>query len=233
MSPVQPQFRAVPMTSFARLAAPRDGGGVPAAQPRRADDRRGQRGADHPGQRVQSPDQQRFPLDLGVPELRALLLVAGDAFLRGVDVDEGEGLRAGQQRRLPREVRQELPVGLVQLADVSPGEGAQERAERGRGADPAEQPVHRAVPQQAHVVDRVGARGHAGRQAGDLQARVRAAVAVRADVRRGQVVQPGTLGEGGQRDQAGVRHQVRVVKRRARFRERMQQSHLRGVLSDG
>jgi len=79
----------------------------------------------------------------------------------------------------------------------------------------------------------VGARGHAGRQAGDLQARVRAAVAAGADVRGGQVVQPGALGEGGQRDQAGVRDQVRVVERRARFRERMQQSHLRGVLSGG
>ena len=139
---------------------------------------------------------------------------------------------AGQQRRLPGEVRQELPVGLVQLADVSPGEGAQERAERGRGADPAEQRAHRAVPQQAHVVDRVGARGHAGGQAGDLQARVRAAVAAGADVRRGQVVQPGALGEGDQRDQAGVRHEIRVVERCARLRQAMQQSHLRGVLSD-
>jgi hypothetical protein len=32
------------------------------------------------------------------------------------------------------------------------------RPERGRGADPAEQGVHRPVPQQAHVIDAVGAR---------------------------------------------------------------------------
>jgi hypothetical protein len=32
----------------------------------------------------------------------------------------------------------------------------------------------------------------------------------------------GALGQGRQRHQAGVRDQVRVVKRRARFRERMQ-----------
>jgi hypothetical protein len=56
------------------------GGGVAAAQPGGADRRRGDRRADDGGQRVQAPDQQRFPLDLRMPELRALLLVAVDAF---------------------------------------------------------------------------------------------------------------------------------------------------------
>jgi len=59
------------------------------------------------------------------------------------------------------------------------------------------------------------------------------AFAARADVRGGETAQAGALGEGGQRDKARVRDQVRVVKRHARFRERMQQSQLRGVLPDG
>ena len=89
--------------------------------------------------------------------------------------------------------------GPVQLADVPPGEGAQERAQRGRRADPAEQRLHRAMPQQVHVIDRIRARGHARGQAGDLQARVRALVSARVDVRTGKVVQPGALDECGQR----------------------------------
>jgi hypothetical protein len=71
-------------------------------------------------------------------------------------------------------------------------------------ADPAEHLLHRAVPQQAHVVDRVGARGRPGGQARDFQARVRTAVAARADVRGGEAVQPGALGEAVQRDKARV-----------------------------
>jgi len=96
--PVQPQSRAVPMARAARLAAPRAEAAVIAAQPRRGDHRRRKRRADDGGQRVQAPDQQRFPLDLRVPELRALLVVAVDAFLHGVDVDERQRARAGQQR---------------------------------------------------------------------------------------------------------------------------------------
>ena len=91
------------------------GGGVPAAQPGGGDHRRGNRRADHGGQRVQAPDQQRFPLDLRVAELRALLLVPVDAFLHRVDVDERQGARAGQQRRLPGQLREELPARLLQL----------------------------------------------------------------------------------------------------------------------
>ena len=49
----------------------------------------------------------------------------------------------------------------------------------------------------------------------------------------GQVVQAGALSEGRDRDQAGVRDEVRVVERRARPSDDMQQSHSRGVLSDG
>ena len=72
---------------------------------------------------------------------------------------------------------------------VAPGIGAQVRAQRGRGADPAEQRCHRAVPQQVHVIDAVRARGHPGDQARDLQVRVDAALAARRDVLRDQVRQ--------------------------------------------
>ena len=190
MVPVQPQSRAVPIGPGGQAGRAARGGGVPAAQPGRGDHRRRQRRADHRGQRVQAPDQQRLPLDLGVAELRALLLVPVDPLLHRVDVDERQGVRAGQQRRLPGQLREELPARLLQLADVPPGIGAQVRTERGRGADPAEQPVHRAVPQHVHVIDRIRARGHPGDQARDLQMRVDAALAARRDVLRDQVARP-------------------------------------------
>jgi hypothetical protein len=82
------------------------------------------------------------------------------------------------------------------------------RAQRGRGADPAEQGAHSAVPQQAHVIDAVRAGRHARDQARDFQARVHPALAAGADVLRDQVAQAGALREGHHRDQAGVRHEV-------------------------
>ena len=85
------------------------------------------------------------------------------------------------------QLRQELPARLLQLADVSPGIGAQVRAQRGRRADPAEQRAHRAVPQQVHVIDAVRAGRHPGDQARDLQVRVDPALPARADVLRDQV----------------------------------------------
>jgi Phage integrase, N-terminal SAM-like domain len=85
------------------------------------------------------------------------------------------------------------------MADVPPGESTQERAERRRGADPAEHRCHRAVLQQIHVIDRIGASGHPGGQARDPQPRIRALVPVRADVRLGEIVQPSALDDGRQR----------------------------------
>jgi hypothetical protein len=147
-----------------------------------------------------------------------LLVVAVDAFLHRVDVDERQHIRAGQQRRLPGQLRQELPARLLQLGYVPPGIGAQVRAQRGRGADAAEQRAHRAVPQQVHVIDVVRAGGHPGDQARHLQVRVDSAVAARADVLRDQVAQPGALRQGHHRDQPGVRHEIRVVERCVRLR---------------
>ena len=183
---MQPQSRAVAMARAARLAAPRAEAALPPRSLVAAIT-----GADSGvlivgGQRVQAPDQQRFPLDLRVPEPRALLLVPVDAFLHRVDIDERQHIRAGQQRRLPRPAPPGTPGPPSPAGDVAPGIRAQVRAQRGRGADPAEQDVHRAVPQQVHVIDAVGARGHARDQARDFQVRVDPALAARRDVLRDQ-----------------------------------------------
>ena len=167
-----------------------------------------------------------------MPEPRPLLLVAVDAFLHRVDVDEGEDARAGQQRRLPGQLRQELPARLLQLAHVAPGIRAQVRAQRGRRADSAEQGAHRAVPQHVHVIDRVRPGRHARHQARHLQVRVDPALAAGPDMLRGQIAEPGSPGERHHRDQPGVRHEIRVIERCAGLREAMQQSHLQGVLSN-
>jgi hypothetical protein len=105
------------------------------------------------------------------------------------------------------------------------------RAKRGRRADAAEQGIHRAVPQHVHVLDRVRADRHARDRARHLQVRVDAALAARADVLRDQFLQPGALSQGHHRDQPGVRHEMRVIERRAGLRQGMQKLHLQGVLS--
>jgi hypothetical protein len=66
------------------------------------------------------------------------------------------------------------------------------------------------MPQQVHVIDTVRARRHACDQAGDFQVRVDAAAAG-VDVLRGQFAQAGALGEGHHRDQAGMRHEFRII----------------------
>ena len=225
--PVQPQLPRGADGLGGQAGRAAGGGGVPAAQPGGGDHRRRDRRADGRGQRVQAPDQQRLALDLGVPEPGSLLLVPVDPFLHRVDVDEGQGARAGQQRRPPGQLRQELPARLLQLADVPPVIAAQVRAQRGRRPDPAEQRAHRAVPQQAHVIDRIRPGGHPGDQARHLQVRVDAALAARPDVLRDQIRQPGALRQRHHRHQPGVRHEIRVIERCARLREAMQQSHLR------
>jgi len=99
------------------------------------------------------------------------------------------------------------------------------------GADPAEQGAHGPVPQQAHVIDAVGARRHARDQAAELEVRVHPAPAARPHVLREQFRQAGALREGHHRDQAAVRHEIRVIERCPGPARAMRQFHLRGVLS--
>jgi hypothetical protein len=121
-------------------------------------------------------------------------------------------------------------TGEVQLADVAPGIGAQVRPEGGGGTDPVEQRLHRAVPQEVHVIDRIGPGGHAAGQACDLRGGVDAAGPGGPHARE-QIRQSRAAGEGHQRGEAGVRQQVRVIEYGARFIKAVRQSHLSGALS--
>ena len=211
---------------------PAGGVRVAAAQPGGGDHRGGQRRADRRGQRVQPADQQALALDLGMAERRALLLMPVDPLLHRVNVDERQHVRAGQQRCAAGQLRQQQPVHLPQLEHVPPGERAQERAQRGRRPDPAEQRRHRPVPQQVHVVDAVRPRDHPGHQAGHLQVRVHPAPVSDGHVLTGQRGQASPLGQRHHRHQARPRHEIRVIKRRVDLGQLMQQSHLTGAPSD-
>jgi hypothetical protein len=165
-------------------------------------------------------------------EGRTLFLVPADPFLHRVNVDEREHVRPGQQWGAAGQFAQELPVRLLQLEHVPPGEGAQERAQRGRCPDPAQQRRHRPVPQQVHVTDAVRTRDHAAHQAAHLQVRVHPAPASDGNPLTRQPGQAGPLGQGHHRDQARPRHEIRVIKRRVDLGQLMQQSHLTGAPSN-
>ena len=83
-----------------------------------------------------NPAHQHSPaLNLGADEPAARLGITVGATLHGVHVQEGEHIRHRQQRCARGRRGQQQTVDLLQLADVSPGERAKERAEGGRGAD--------------------------------------------------------------------------------------------------
>ena len=141
------------------------------------------------------------------------------------------GPRARAAAGVARERGQEPAVRLVQLPDVAPGIGAQVRPERGRGADPGEQRLHRAVPQEIHVVDAVRPAAMPPIRHATFGRRVRRRTARRAARppadpaarrgRRGPSAGPGRRAE-----------QVRVIEHGTRFTKAVRQSHLRGVLSN-
>jgi hypothetical protein len=87
------------------------------------------------------------------------------------------------------------------------------------------------VAQQVHPVDGVGAGDHPGHQRTDLQIRVRADLGGHMHMLCDQVLQPDVLGQPHRRYQPGVRHQIRIIKRRVCPGRGMQQSHPRGALS--
>jgi len=89
------------------------------------------------------------------------------------------GRRAARYAEQPSETGQcdQEPRGdRVELAHVSEGERSQERTQRRGRVGPGEDPAHRTVPQQRHVIDAVRARDHPAHQRGDLQPRVRTLV---------------------------------------------------------
>ena len=77
-----------------------------------------------------------------------------------------------------------------------------------------EQPVHRAVPQQRHVINGVRASDHPGDQRRDLQRGLSAADLADPDAAGDQVLKTGALGELQDRSQASARREVGVIKDR-------------------
>jgi site-specific DNA recombinase len=92
-------------------------------------------------------------------------------------------------------------------------ERAQERPERRGGPDPTEDPIHPAVAQQGHVIDRVRPGDHPRDQRRHLQMRVHATAFQDPHMVGDQVLEPSPLGQPQDRREPGTRHEVRVVER--------------------
>jgi hypothetical protein len=152
---------------------------------------------------------------------------------RVVQIQEGDLVGAGQQRSAPDQRCQERCGDAVELADVTEGEGAQERAQRRGRADPGEQPAHAAVPQQVHVLDRVRAGDHPGHKCRHLQRRVYRAGGLERELLGDQVTEPALLRERDDRGQAADRHEIRIIERRRQRRRTVRQSHPADALLRG
>jgi len=157
-----------------------------------------------------------------VAERGALFLVAVDAALQGVDVEEYELAGAGQQVGSGGDADQQLTVDRAELAHVAVAKRAQERSERGGRTDPVERQRHSAVAEQVHVVDAVGAGDHPGQQCRNLDCRVRTGYVFDVEFLVDEVVEMKPIGELGQARQASARHEIRVVEGRRRSGRRMQ-----------
>jgi len=98
------------------------------------------------------------------------------------------------------------------------GERAQERAQRRRRPHPHEQAAHRTVPQQVHVIDRVGSGHHAGDQRGHFRAGPATRTTGHCQVITRQLTQRGAVRQSHRRHQASGRHQTRIIEQRAPHR---------------
>jgi hypothetical protein len=92
---------------------------------------------------------------------------------------------------------------------------------------PVNSPSHRAMPQQVHVIDRVGTGNHPCDQAWNLQVRVDATGLAQVDVVPDEPLQTRSLRELQHRCQAGARHEIRVIEHGG---EVMTDSHLADAL---
>lgn len=77
--------------------------------------------------------------------------------------------------------------------------------------------AHRVVAYAIEVGDAVGAGDHPGSQRPDLAAGVCTFVGGHAQVLVGQIQQAGSFGQGHDRDQSGVRHEIGVIEPRRRY----------------
>jgi hypothetical protein len=151
---------------------------------------------DHRGARVggQRGQQSVEATHSGIAEPNALLAMPVDLDDGVVDIEQcvprvGGGWTGvpNHQPGEPGQRDQEPGGDRVELADVTEGEGPQERSQGRGGVGAGEDPAHPAVSQQRHVIDRVGAGDHASDQRGDLQPGVGALVGGDRQVRIGQV----------------------------------------------
>jgi hypothetical protein len=133
---------------------------------------------------------------------------------RVVHVDPHRAGQARQHAAAADQADQEPRRDPIELPDVPEAELPQERPQRRGGIGPVEHLAHRAVPQQRHVVDRVGTGDHPGDQRGHLPAGVRALVRRHRQQLIGQRIQPGVSRQAHQRNQSGGRHQIRLVEAR-------------------
>ena len=168
-----PAARAVVIASASEGGGAAGGVRGPAAQPGADQHRRAGRGGHRGEQRVEPAQPQRVAADLGRAEPGALLGVAVDAALGRVDVQMRQHSASASTGVCGGQADQQPPRHDLKLAHVAPVEPAQERPQRRRCPDPAEQRVHPAVAQHVEVVDGVRAGDHAGHDPGDLQVGVR------------------------------------------------------------
>jgi hypothetical protein len=130
---------------------------------------------------------------------------------RGVGVD-GHRAVAGSGARRPR-TGQRVLGELVELAGVAEGEGAQERADRGRRHDPVAQHAGGGpAAQQVGVVDAVATGDHGMHHGQQLGARVgRAQPVTEVDELVGGLADPQPFRQGGREQQPGAGDRVAIV----------------------
>ncbi len=116
---------------------------------------------------------------------------------------------------------------------MTEGERAKERTQRRGCVDAGEDAAHSAVAQQCHVVDAVGAGNHPRDERGHLQPGVGPLVGRDRQVLLGQLGEPGGPGQREDRDQAGRRHEIRIIEHCRGRARRVAKLHLRDALRDG
>ena len=108
-----------------------------------------------------------------------------------------------------------------------------ERTQRRGCVGAGEDPAHPAVAEKSHVVDAVRAGNHPRDQGSDLQPGVGTLVCRDAEMRIGQLVQPGRTRQRKHRNQPDGRHEVRVVEHRRGRPRSVAKLHLRDALPAG
>ena len=94
---------------------------------------------------------------------------------------------------------------------MTEGEAAQERTQRRGRADPVEQPVHPAVAQQVHVLDRVRAGDHPRHQRRNLRCAFAPPGSITVSLSATRPPSPQRLRQRQHRRQPSARHEIRII----------------------